>query len=316
MAKSGLKACLTADASPVTSWPLRLSLRCLFIVFSCVFFACSSGTETGADQDASSSQPRPHAPDVDDGTDADRTGSGDVGASCRTPGDCTIGLTCVQTATQGSLCMLKCSQTTFCDDGSLCLMTSSGTAAVCYIGGHRAIGESCATTLECVNGARCLAHPNAPDEAYCYRACSLEHTACGPEEYCLTAGSRGVCMSRLGKACSSDDDCPFEDFRTCLEDTPLEGEGLDQPSFYPAGYCTRTPCTGNQDCAEGLCRALTPSTPPVCLKGCEVQSDCRYYHGYDCLDSDVCASTVDPAACRTFFGGRRLCLAALPSFDL
>jgi hypothetical protein len=248
--------------------------------------------------------------------DVDRSGYSDtshrrrsgVGDNCAGPLDCVSDSLCVGTRQpERFLCMAQCDvANSICSDGSVCVSVARDQTAICYIGGDLIANEPCDSNLECEPGALCFgssAEEGLP--ALCRSACSELDDVCSEGEYCLSAGTSGLCRSRLGARCTRSEDCTDHNL-SCSVDISADLDG-----YFPGGACTKE-CSSDAECAAlgGVCRNLFATNRSVCLQHCDHNGDCRFYEDYGCYDRSICEDRADSEACRNTFGTNRLCTHA------
>jgi hypothetical protein len=110
-----------------------------------------------------------------------------VGERCRSSEDCEDGTACFRDARGAAACMRLCvAGDRVCEDGSPCLPAAGSSIYVCYVGGTRAIGESCHDHRDCARGV-CVEQDGA---SRCYAPCHLDDPlACGAERICAPVES-------------------------------------------------------------------------------------------------------------------------------
>jgi hypothetical protein len=218
----------------------------------------------------------------------------EVGSGCTNDSDCKGGF-CLQPGSfalpvslMDNRCATACCSNADCDEGSSCLISSSG-ARVCLPknivgGGSRKAGERCGSDSDCAAGLclrglcqtrcmnsqacpkqECVLTPNSPTEPRMFVCADPSQSSrLQPGEYCGLLGScrTGYCGedSLCGQACAREADCGSKGFCEFVE----IGQGLIGPNSQasvchwssiadPEGIeqlcCTDQDCGSNQLCA-------------------------------------------------------------------
>ncbi|MCB9637921.1 MAG: matrixin family metalloprotease [Myxococcales bacterium] len=220
-------------------------------------------------------------------------GTGNVGDTCSAPTDCSSGLTCVLTNSQGTsgVCLSNCTNAGgFCGSGEKCTaLTSGGSVCACQsdtdcnngktcqnyqcvggstTGGNRKLGETCDGQNLCANGLTCVVLQQGSTSGVCFEDCSTTR-ACPNGETCkdLTNGSAAC-------ACQSDGDCSGG--KTCTTELRCSNSG-DKRKL-------GEPCDNNILCESGLTCVSTSqgATSGVCLSLCTNGGSC--VTGEKCYD--------------------------------
>lgn len=122
--------------------------------------------------------------------------------------------------------------------------------AVCVAGGRSAVGDPCASSGDCLDGAFCAAQG---ERRWCTRLCSTREP-CQGGFTCVAVGAVSVCVPDSGIV---GDDCDAPD--DCLSGVCAFGASDDAP-----GACTRT-CGPTSPCPTGLeCRRTVDGSAAVC----------------------------------------------------
>jgi V8-like Glu-specific endopeptidase len=235
-------------------------------------------------------------------------GSAAIEADCAADTDC-ASLFCVDPGDGRRRCLAPCQgDSGTCFDGEVCA-APPGACGACVpasiVAGARALGEPCATGMECGSG---LCRSSA-GSSYCTRACAtdaecatgfrclegqchrglaegtggpcLRNEDCSPPGVCATSGGRSWCTV----ICADDAGCP-PGF-TCVD---AGGARVCAPMLGLIG----DRCTSNDQCTTGLCE-LGSGT---CTRFCSDDLPCG--PGFSCrrLDADrgVCVSNARPPA--------------------
>ena len=115
-----------------------------------------------------------------------------AGRACDSTAPCPDDYVCAPARDGANRCMVTCSLTeTVCHDGSACLPLG-GSMGACYLGGERAINDTCTTDLDCTRTAICV-HGYAPNHStprtLCLRGCNIDGTFdCGGGVPCVGSG--------------------------------------------------------------------------------------------------------------------------------
>lgn len=123
---------------------------------------------------------------------------------CYTAADCGGGEVCARFPSGAQACVDRCdaAESTLCASGGVCAALSAEDAQVdvCLPGGEVAIGATCTTSNECVEGALCVRRA-AASTSVCARACDVGGAVtCDSDESCVALDSaastlRGTCVT-------------------------------------------------------------------------------------------------------------------------
>lgn len=134
-----------------------------------------------------------------------------VGGACADPLDCVDGLTCIVSANDGvalGRCTRPCTSTgELCDaetnadnestGATVCAPVDGSEANICYLGGVKALGDTCEGYGDCGAGLLCVtASSTAPKT--CEKGCELAAPDCAAEQTCTNAGTLGAPEFNLG----------------------------------------------------------------------------------------------------------------------
>lgn len=247
--------------------------------------------------------------------------TGEHGEPCMFPSDCLEGLVCAGSQ-DAFRCMKRCDVPgALCDTGEVCtaLAGTDASNAICYLGGSVDVGERCDTNLECELGALCF---GAAQDRYCLEACAVGQEECdSPRDACTIpeGNTTGYCQSQVGSSCLDSTKCSanrLECSTAYMQDT----NSLQYLFTSPA--CTTTACTVGQSCAQGsgYCvevPAQSTKELPVCVRRCELDSECRFQVGERCWSREACVGRPDALACQDFLPQSvGLCMHEDTSFSL
>jgi hypothetical protein len=189
---------------------------------------------------------------------------GEVGASCAASLCCADGARCDGQTCQPCLAEGEVSQKL---DGADCCSGSANDAGQCCGG----VGDFCATSLCCANGAIC-------DGQICFGCLVGGSATTHPTECCSGSAENGVCCGNLGATCSSDGDCCGG---TCCNgvctDTATDpsncgGCANNCPTFFGG--------QGPNTCQNGICGHQctwpinSPCPPPADMPFCQFFETC------------------------------------------
>lgn len=196
--------------------------------------------------------------------------TGNVGAACTSPSDCTGAAdTCIPEQPDflpGGYCTTACdvADAESCPVGSTCIEVGMG-QAFCF--------QECepgATERQCRSGYGCATNFMALPENVCVGGCTDasdcdDGQSCDPTGGILGAGACFDPTAMLGGACTTDAECPMDG--ACQD----EANGGWPGGACIAGGCdvaTNTGCAGDGQCIRGTFGG-------ICVDGCSSDADCR-----------------------------------------
>ncbi len=168
--------------------------------------------------------------------------------ACNDHGDCRAGYQCLPVAAGSSTkaCLPSCALSP-CLAGEIC----NTTTGVCEHNGPAAVGEACASRVDCADNGRCLPDNQGFRDGMCVTECQ-DDGVCPEGTACLELGAgQAFCIP----TCTLPDDC--REFYACH---PIRGT---QATSTVRGYCW-TACLSASDCGYqtcneyGLCGNDTP----------------------------------------------------------
>jgi V8-like Glu-specific endopeptidase len=220
-----------------------------------------------------------------------------------------------------------------CDTGAACYPTQDGSTG-CFSSAGKPVGQSCnadATSLECVDGAACLAEENA-STGICQRFCT-SNAGCGAGKFCdftvfgvntfgvcdvtpsacTDADNDGACSDvdcndnsaavrpGLTEACgnSIDDNCNGQTDEGCSSCVDADEDGF----CANAGDCNDNDPTispsGSERCGDGADNNCNSQTDEGCTTCVDTDKD-GYCADVDCNDA---SATVHPSVAETCGNG-------------
>ncbi len=250
----------------------------LWLALAATSIGCDADTPDVADTAITYEAPdaSPDAADRDAATDADAGSSSAVGMHCSADPECPA---------EAPICIVDdgfvdghC--TDYCDsEGARTCPAGSDCAPIAFMTDVCLVDCDPTALDPCPHGFGC--GEGAPAAPVCAPGCDVDADcpaglACNPDDGGMREGRCYDPSADVGAPCTEPEQCPIDNW--CIR---------ERDRGYPGGACTILRCddAGDTGCPAGFHCVFDFYRDPICLRGCEIDDDCR--DGYACLPDDT-----------------------------